>query len=81
MVDKKHMGSPQAAKGALIAAVMRDGDYNICAAWAAQNGIPINPDEKTYDPEALNFSGVSAFTDADQPNLSANCSIAAYMAA
>ena len=66
MVDKKHMGSPQAARGALIAAVMRDGDYNICVAWAAQNGIPINPDEKTYDPEALNFSGVSAFTDADQ---------------
>jgi OmpA-OmpF porin, OOP family len=66
MVDKKHIGSPQAAKGALIAAVMRDGDYNICAAWAAQNGIAINPDEKTYDPEALNFSAVSSFTDADQ---------------
>jgi len=66
MVDRKHMGSPQAARGALIAAVMRDGDYNICAAWAAQNGIPINPDEKTYDPDAINFSGVSAFTDADQ---------------
>lgn len=70
MVDKKHIGSPQAARGALIAAVMRDGDYNICAAWAAQNGIPINPDEKTYDPEALNFSAVSSFTDADQKFIS-----------
>ena len=70
MVDKKHIGTPQAARGALIAAVMRDGDYNICAAWAAQNGIPINPDEKTYDPEALNFSAVSAFTDADQKFIS-----------
>jgi OmpA-OmpF porin, OOP family len=70
MVDKKHIGSPQAAKGALIAAVMRDGDYNICAAWAAQNGIAINPDEKTYDPDALNFSAVSSFTDADQKFIS-----------
>ena len=70
MVDKKHIGTPQAARGALIAAVMRDGDYNICAAWAAQNGIPINPDEKTYDPDALNFSAVSAFTDADQKFIS-----------
>ncbi len=57
--------NPQLARGSLIGAVMRDGDYNICVTWAAQNGIPINPDEKTYDPSAMNFRSVSAFTDAD----------------
>ena len=45
---------------------MRDGDYNICVTWAAQNGIPINPDEKTYDPNAMNFRSISAFTEADE---------------
>ncbi len=58
--------NPQLARGSLIGAVMRDGDYNICVTWAAQNGIPINPDEKTYDPNAMNFRAVSAFTEADE---------------
>lgn len=58
--------NPQLARGSLIGAVMRDGDYNICVTWAAQNGIPINPDEKTYDPSAMNFRSVSAFTEADE---------------
>lgn len=57
--------NPQLARGSLIGAVMRDGDYNICVTWAAQNGIPINPDEKTYDPTAMNFRSVTAFTEAD----------------
>jgi OOP family OmpA-OmpF porin len=58
--------NPQRARGSLIGAVMRDGDYNICVTWAAQNGITINPDDKTYDPEAMNFRSVSMFTEADE---------------
>lgn len=58
--------NPQLARGSLVGAVMRDGDYNICVTWAAQNGIPINPDEKTYDPDAMNFRSVSAFTESDE---------------
>ncbi len=65
--------SPQKARGSLVGAVMRDGDYNICAVWAAQNGIPINPDEKTYDPEAMNFLSVSAFTEADEGVIAGKC--------
>lgn len=57
--------NPQLARGSRIGAVMRDGDYNICVTWAAQNGIPINPDDKTYDPSAMNFRSVSSFIEAD----------------
>lgn len=57
---------PQKARGSLIGAVLRDGDWNICVKWASDNDIPINADEKTYDPNAMNFVSVSAFTEADE---------------
>lgn len=64
--------NPQLARGSVIGAVMRDGDYNICVAWAYQNQIPINPDEKTYDPEAINFLGTSSFAEADEGVIAGN---------
>lgn len=65
--------NPQKARGSLVGAVMRDGDYNICAVFAAQNGIPINPDEKTYDPDAMNFIAVSSFVEADEGYIGGKC--------
>ena len=65
--------NPQKARGSLVGAVMRDGDYNICAVWAASNNIPINPDEKTYDPEAINFIAVDSFTQADEGYIAGKC--------
>lgn len=60
-------------KGSLIAAVLRDGDWNICVKYASDNGIPINPSEKTYDPNAMNFVSTNSFVDADDKFINKYC--------
>jgi len=64
---------PQKARGSLIGAVLRDGDAHLCFKWASDNGIPINPNEKTYDPDAMNFVSVSTFTEADEKLIAGYC--------
>lgn len=53
-------------RGALIAGVPGDGDVNICIQYASDNGIAVNTDQKTYDPNAINFVNVKEFTEADE---------------
>ena len=55
---------PQNARGMTCCTVIRDGDWNIVVKWAADNGIPVNTDETTYNPEAINFIAASENTDA-----------------
>ncbi|MCC6726058.1 MAG: OmpA family protein [Saprospiraceae bacterium] len=46
---------PQSMKGALVSAVMGDGDWVTAVNYAFANGIKVNPDPSTYDAEAVNF--------------------------
>lgn len=46
---------PQSMKGALISAVVGDGDWVTAVNYAFINGLKVNPDPSTYDAEAVNF--------------------------
>ena len=72
MLPADVVGDPQKARGSLIGAVLRDGDWNICIKYAADNRIPVNADPKTYDPDAMNFVSVGAFTEADEKLIAAS---------
>lgn len=62
--------NPQNARGMACSAVLRDGDWNIVVKWCSDNGIPINTDEKTYNPDAMNFVSANDFIDAAQKYIS-----------
>lgn len=62
--------NPQAARGMVCSAVLRDGDWNIVIKWCSDNGIPVNTDEKTYNPDAMNFVAANDFIDAAQKYIS-----------
>lgn len=46
---------PKSMKGSLISAVLGDGDWVTAVNYAFANGIKVNPDVNTYDPDAVNF--------------------------
>lgn len=72
MLPLEVAANPQKARGSLIGAVLRDGDWNICVKYAADNKIPVNPDPRTYDPDAMNFVSVASFTEADEKLIAAS---------
>ena len=46
---------PQSMKGALVSAVIGDGDWVTTVNYAFANGLKVNPDPNTYDADAVNF--------------------------
>lgn len=58
--------NPQSARGTTVICALREGDQNIVIYWAAQNGIPLNPDPRTYDPDAINFMAAESYTKASE---------------
>ncbi|MFL5811731.1 MAG: OmpA family protein [Flavisolibacter sp.] len=55
---------PHNAIGKSVAGVLRDGDINILLKWAGDNGLKVNPDETTYDRDAINIIAANDFLDA-----------------
>ena len=58
--------NPQNAKGALIVTAVPYCDFNVAVNWAADNKIPVNADEKIYNPDAINFVNASDHIEAAQ---------------
>jgi outer membrane protein OmpA-like peptidoglycan-associated protein len=65
--------TPKLAKGSLISGYLRDGDWNIALKWASDNGIKNNPDEKTWDADAINWYAANDFIEAGAKYIEGVC--------
>lgn len=57
---------PQASRGSIVVTAVPYCDWNVTVNWAADNQIPVNPDEQVYDPDAINFVNATDHIEAAQ---------------
>lgn len=73
MADPAVKKNPSNAKGIVVEGVLRDGDWNIALKWAGDNNIPNNPDEHTYDPNAINWVNAPDYNTAAADYVAGKC--------
>lgn len=64
---------PARLKGSLIAGYLRDGDWNIALKLAGDNDVKNNPDEKTWDPDAINWYSAPGYIEAADAYINGVC--------
>jgi outer membrane protein OmpA-like peptidoglycan-associated protein len=65
--------NPKAMQGLLMEAVLRDGDWNVCLKYEGDNNLKNNPDEKTYDPDAVNWVNAADYNTAAADYVANKC--------
>jgi len=65
--------NPSTSRGGLVAGVVRDGDWNIAQKWLAENRLCNNPDDKTWDPNCLNWVNTPGYVEAAQAYIAGVC--------
>lgn len=67
------MDNKEAMRGGVTAAVLRDGDWNVAQYKLANDGIKNNPDEKTWDADAMNWIAADDFEKAVEMYVAGYC--------
>lgn len=65
--------NPKLARGSIISTFLRDGDWAIVMKWAADNALKVNPDEKTWDPDAINWYSAEDYIKAADAYIEGIC--------